>query len=247
MKPPRIVITASDGALPGLAAALNAAGFAAVHHPLVVVRPPEHWDAVDATLAQLNRFEAAVFTSPRAVHAVRGRLALAGIELPPGLAIWAAGDATAAPLAGVASRVQLAPAAAVGRNGAGTALAAAMLAAGVPGPVVFFCGDPHRPELADALRLADVECHEVICYRTRPVNPQKARLALDGADAAVVASPLAARLVIEAVPRPLPQLIALGPTTANAARAFGWEPAGIAVQPDTESLVTAASALLTAR
>lgn len=248
MKPPRVVLTASDSALPGLVDALNAAGFAAVHHPLVVTRPPSSWQPVDSALATLDTIEALVFTSPRAVHTVLARLEVTNRSFPATLQVWAPAGATAAALASAAPRVRTAAVSAVGRDGAAVAVAAAMLAGGVRGPVIFFCGDPHRPSLPDALRLRGAECFEVVCYRTTPVAVAEAVLALKGAAAVVAASPLAVQLIAEALPASArPELIAIGPTTAAAARAVGWEPAAVAAEPTANALAAAARSLFATR
>jgi uroporphyrinogen-III synthase len=71
-----------------------------------------------------------------------------------------------------------------------------------------------------------------------------ARQAVSGADILLVGSPKVAALVTRVIPRDeRPALVAIGPTTAAAARAAGWAPAGVANRP-TVSAVAARIRLL---
>jgi uroporphyrinogen-III synthase len=131
--------------------------------------------------------------------------------------------------------------------GAADALAQAMLAAGVSGPVLFPCGDLHREELPARLRGKGIVVEEVVCYRTLLAAVSDARAAAERALVLVVASPSVADLLARACPlRVRPALLAVGPTTAAAARASGWPPAAVASSPTTEALTTSIRSLLTA-
>jgi uroporphyrinogen-III synthase len=61
----------------------------------------------------------------------------------------------------------------------------------------------------------------------------------------VVASPSVADLLARVCPPGVrPALLAVGPTTAAAARSSGWPPAGVAERPTTEALVAGVRALM---
>ena len=61
----------------------------------------------------------------------------------------------------------------------------------------------------------------------------------------IVASPTVAELLARAsAPTPRPPLLAVGPTTAAAARAAGWSPAAVAEHPDVVALVAEVRSLL---
>jgi uroporphyrinogen-III synthase len=75
-----------------------------------------------------------------------------------------------------------------------------------------------------------------------------ARDAVRRAEILVVASPTVAELLARAsAPSPRPALLAVGPTTAAAARAAGWVPAAVATRPEVEALVAEVSSLLPGR
>jgi uroporphyrinogen-III synthase len=137
---------------------------------------------------------------------------------------------------------------AVGEFGSAGALAQAMMAAGVSGPVLFPCGDRRREELPARLRDLGVEVEEVVCYRSVLAAEAEARAAAERAQVLVVASPSVAHLLARSCPPGIrPALLAVGPTTAAAARACGWPPAAVATHPSTEALTGGVRSLLTAR
>ena len=123
-----------------------------------------------------------------------------------------------------------------------------MLSAGVRGPVLFPCGDLRRDELPARLRDAGIPVEEVVCYRSVLAGEAAARHAAERAQVLVVASPSVADLLARACPLGVrPALLAVGPTTASAARASGWPPAGVAARPTTEALAAAVRALIASR
>jgi uroporphyrinogen-III synthase len=112
-----------------------------------------------------------------------------------------------------------------------------MLSAHVGSPVLFPCGDTRRDELPAVLRTGGVAVEEVVCYRSVLASDEEARRAIAGADVVLVASPRVATLAAKVVPRDeRPALVAIGPTTAAAARAAGWAPAGVARRPTADAV-----------
>jgi uroporphyrinogen-III synthase len=245
-----VVITSSAGSFPGLLEALRAIPLEVEEHPLMSFAPPVDWGPVDRALGNLTRFHAIAFTSPRAASAFVQRLdqrrdrtdSLA--QLPP---VWSSGGATAEAL-GKIGPVRTPSALADQKIGAAAALARALIASGAGGPVLFPCGELRRDELPARLRQEGIEVEEVICYRSVLVGDDEARSAAEHASLLVVASPSVAQLLARACPpQTRPPILAVGPTTAAAARAAGWPPVAVAAEPTAESLADTVRTLLSLR
>ena len=238
-----VVVTASAGTFPGLADALRALPAAVEERPLMTFAPPLDWGPVDRAIEGLDGFEAVAVTSPRAAGAFAERVGSVGGRPTA----WAVGAGTATALGGVLGAVHTPPADAVGRLGAAGALVREMLEAGVRGPVLFPCGDIRRDELPVRLRAEDIEVAEVVCYRSVLAGESVARAAAERARVIVVASPSVADLLARACPAGVrPALLAVGPTTAAAARASGGPPAAVAKRPAVDALVAGVRSLLAA-
>ena len=239
-----VVVTASAGSFPGLVEALRGLPAAVEERPLMTFAPPLDWSPVDRAIAELGRFDALAVTSPRAARAFVERLA--GLRTAP--PVWAAGAGTATALGTALGPVRMPPADVVGTVGAAAALSRAMLEAGVRGPVLFPCGEVRREELPARLRAEGIEVVEIVCYRSVLAGAAAARNAAERAQVLVVASPSVADLLARACPPGArPALLAVGPTTAAAARAAGWIPAGVARRPAVDALVAGVRALLATR
>jgi uroporphyrinogen-III synthase len=242
-----VVLTVSTGAFPGLAEELRRLDIPVEESPLLEFAPPLDWKPLERALRDLSRYDAVAFTSPRAATAFIARyrdVAAEGgqKELP---ALWGAGRGTAAALAPLRAPVHRAPEVEAGRLGAAAALAEAMLDAGVEGPVLFPCGEIRREELAASLRREGIEVDEVVCYRSLLAGESAARAAAARAAILVVASPSVAELLASAsAPGARPRMLAVGPTTAAAARAAGWPPAAVAARADVDALLAGVRSLL---
>jgi uroporphyrinogen-III synthase len=238
-----VVITAAVGSFPGLADTLRALPADVIEMPLLTFAAPTDWTEVDRAIGELRRYSAIAFTSPRAAVAFGRRWDNVGGEpLPP---VWAAGRRTASALLAVTDTVHTAPEDEVGRIGAAAAVAAAMLRDGLAGPVLFPCGEIRRDELPTRLRQEGIEVDEVVCYHSVVAGDEAAREAVLRAGILIVASPSVAELLARAsASTPRPPLLAVGPTTAAAARAAGWTPAAVAAHPDVEALVAEIRSLL---
>ncbi len=246
--PATVLVTASAGAFPGLAEALRALPVGVEEVPLMTFVPPLDWRPVDAAVRDLGRYAAVAFTSPRSAHAFAERVAVLG-GAPAAIETWAAGAGTAQALGDTLGEVRRPDENEVGKRGAAAALAselaAALLAAGPSGPVLFPCGDIRRDELPSRLRDDGIAVEEVVCYRSVLAGESETRRAIQRAQIVVVASPSVADLLARACPPGVrPALLAVGPTTAAAARSSGWPPAGVAKRPTTEALVAGVRALM---
>jgi uroporphyrinogen III methyltransferase / synthase len=245
-----VVVTASAGSFPGLAAALRKIPVTLEERPLMTFAPPSDWAPLDAALERIGEYGALVFTSPRAAESFVARLTERRITLPgeETLVVWVSGPQTATPLQGVVARTHLPTAHDRGTLGAAKALARAMLAERVKGPVLFSCGEEHRGELSQELGNQGVRVDEIVCYRSVLAEESEARLAASRGRVLVVASPRVAGLLARACPRDArPELLAVGPTTAESARAAGWSPSAVAVEPTARALATAVRTLLANR
>ena len=249
MTPGPVVLTVSPGAFPGLADGLRELPAIVEELPLLTFAPPMDWAPVDQALHELFRYDALAFTSPRAATAFIKRYgevgrgsSRRGDALPP---VWSGGPGTTAALAPLAPVVHGAPEDETGRVGAAAALAAVMLQSGVAGPVLFPCGEIRRDELPTRLRHEGIEVDEVVCYRAVLAGEAAARAAAERAAILVVASPSVADLLARvAGSGARPRMLAVGPTTAAAARASGWPPAAVADRPEVEALLAGVRSLL---
>ncbi|HET6837571.1 MAG TPA: uroporphyrinogen-III synthase [Gemmatimonadales bacterium] len=246
----RVVITASSGSFPGLADALSGPGRTVAAQPLIRFEAPTDWAPLDQAIDRIHQYPAVALTSPRAATSMITRMLHRGIGWPRVDAprVWAAGAATAAALAGTGAEVQVADEREVGSRGAAAALAQVMLDARVEGPVLFPCGSIRRELLPQRLRSEGVRVDEVEAYRSVLAERSEARAAVSGATVLIVASPSVVHLLVGACPPGArPDLVAVGPTTADAARSQGWEPAAIATHPGRDAVVAAVNEALARR
>jgi uroporphyrinogen-III synthase len=232
-----VVLTTAAGSLSGLADLLRREGVQVRETPLLTFAPPPEWTRVDAAILRLPDFRAVAFTSARAAQAFAGRAAALRVTAPMHLDAWATGEASAAPLQHLFGEVKMPSSLATMDAGAGSLLATAMLASRVGSPVLFPCGDARRDELPAVLKASGITVEEVLCYRSMLAGDDVARQATIGADILLVASPKVASLAARVIPRDeRPALVAIGPTTAAAARAAGWAPAAVANRPTVSAV-----------
>jgi uroporphyrinogen-III synthase len=247
VSPATVLLTASAGAFPGLVEALRAIPVAVEDVPLMTFAPPLDWSSVDAAARNLERYAAIAFTSPRAARAFGERLRTLDVRVPSGTAVWAAGAGTAQALGGTLGPVRQADEHTVAERGAAAALADAVVRSGPERPVLFPGGDIRRDELPARLRDEGITVDEVVCYRSVLAGEMEARGAAERAQVVIVASPSVADLLARACPPGVrPALVAVGPTTAEAARASGWPPARVASRPTSEALAAAVRAVVAA-
>jgi uroporphyrinogen-III synthase len=235
---PVVGLTISSGSLSGLADRLRAIGVTVRERPLLTFAAPESWAPLDTALQRLPSYQAVAVTSPRAALAMAQRAEALRVTAPKDLAVWAAGPATAAPLEDRFGPVHVPSSLVTIDAGAGSTLAGAMLASAVRAPVLFPCGDARRDELPAILRASGVAVEEVQVYRSVLADPQSAREAVADTDAVLVASPKVATLLASVTRQgDRPALVAIGPTTATAARRAGWAPDGVARAPAVDAVL----------
>ena len=245
MMPPIVVVTASSGSFTDLAAHLSEIHVGIEQFPLISFEAPTDWTELDAVLADLSRFDAVAFTSPRAGQAVSERMRQRGKaeSRDRTLPVWAAGAATAEALGDIFGPVRMPKHSGLASPAA--ALARAMLDSGCRGRVLFPCGESRRDDLPAILRAGGCEVREVVCYRSVLASHAQASAAAARASILVVASPIVMQLLAASCSRGArPQLIAIGPTTANTAREYGWLPTAVAEQPSSQSVASAITSIL---
>lgn len=230
----QVVDTTAEGSLPGLEDAGRALGMQVIRHPLLRFAPATDHAPLTGALERLETYAAVAVTSPRASRVVAERLQSEGRRCR--VPTWTAGGATSVPLAGVFTQVRVS----AGQHGAAEAVAAAIIASGLRGPVLYLCGAERRQVLEQRLSGAGLRVDPVVCYRTLLAEPEDARLACAPADIVLVGSPSVARLLSAALSPPArPRLVALGPTTAREAADRGWPPAAVARLPTVPAVAQA--------
>ncbi len=236
-----IVFTGTAGGFAEARAQLDQWGFANQEIPLIRMEPAISLAPLESALRQIGRYAAVAITSPRAAKTLVEcwrRLDLAGSILPP---VWC-GKASLEVLAPVFPNTHTVRES--GTQGLGLALATEMLRQGVGGPVLFPCGESHREELIIRLRAGGRRVVPVESYRTVFEPATVAARVMMQADVVVLSSPRVAELlarVAGAGARPL--VVAIGPTTARAARNAGLPPDAVAASPDADGLIAAVQTL----
>jgi uroporphyrinogen-III synthase len=241
-----VVLTGANGSLSDLADLLSVEGLTLEETPLLTFEPPADWAPLDTALRQIERFAAVAVTSPRAADALVRRARIMGIDTSLVPAVWS-GPGSVSVLRGAFATVHSPPNTPGEPASLALVLATAMLHAGVGSPVLFPCGESHREELPALLTAAGRRVEQVVCYRAVLASPALATAALARANIIVATSPRVARL-LASVRRSDCQasLVAIGPTTAEAATAAGWVPETIADEPTTVAVARAIKQLLIA-
>jgi uroporphyrinogen-III synthase len=224
-----VVVTRDEGPDGPLTTLLRSRGLTVYRWPTIRVAPPEDPAPLESALADLDAFDWAVFTSPRAVAAVLDRADIA--VLPSGIRTAAVGEATAGALERAGWPVTLVP-----RTQTGEALVAALLDAGMGAGtrVLFPASAIARDTVPDGLAEAGVVVVQVEAYRTEAVELDRGacRELMDSGAVAIVTftSPstvenLAGGLgseLFERVRRGA-RAVAIGPTTGDAAERAGFD------------------------
>ena len=250
----RIVVTRRPGQASELVQLLTERGATVVEVPAIVIAPAPDPAALDAALEGLGQYQWVVFTSANTVNAVLGRLTVLGLEPRLGARgpkVAAIGPATAAALrqSFPDDRVAIAP----DESFRGASLAEAFVRRGIAGARVLLPGSNRaREELPALLRAAGATVDAVTAYATvePPDLAERVAQALAGGfDLVAFASPSAVEAFAQAAGEAARGLaaVAIGPTTAEAARAVGFDVRAVATPSTAAGLAAAVEgALLTA-
>jgi uroporphyrinogen-III synthase len=235
----RIVVTRGTGQAAALVEALRERGATVIEVPAVEFAPPADDGPLRAALAAVAGYDWLLLTSANAVRAV----AALAPDLPPGLRVASAGPATTcavrAALRGAAVAAEAADP--LGAEG----LARALSTLDVDGARMLFPVSDRSPAvLAETLRARGARVDVVAAYRTTAPagTADRVREALrSGADAITFASPSAVEAVSEIAEALELPAIAIGETTADAARAAGFGRVAVARTQTAQGLAQAVS------
>ena len=238
----RILITRSRESIEPLADLVRRNGAVPVTCPLIRVDyPPPDESRGDDVLMALRQFEWVVFSS---VHGVRGffhHLAERGLDARAlgSSRIAAIGPITAAALARRGISPDLVP----------TPYSTARLLRGLMSPagdetgrILHPCGRSAHSPMRDALRALGDRVEETAVYQTVKLTPDaSSRREIEaGVDAVLLASPTAARRFAQlALDVGQAAIVAIGPSTAKAARAAGLVVHAVARRHSNEGMVEA--------
>lgn len=251
MEPPRtlegrrILLTRERAENRSLAKALAARGAVALVLPTIetVAHDPENAPEVRRAW---NRLRWVAFASKNGVRFFRGWLDAVRMPLPPTIRIAAVGSGTADACAAAGFRVDEIP-----ESFTGADLATHLAARHEPGPILLPRGTTGREELAQGLSAAGWEVFALPLYETRraALDPGVMAELEQGVDAAVFASPSAVKSLLGQAPvrtrRALAEgrCVPIGPTTAEALRTAGIEPAAVPERYTPEGILAALEAL----
>jgi uroporphyrinogen-III synthase len=214
----------------------------------IAIVPPQTWTVVDAALRRIETYDAIAFTSVNAVHALTERADVIGVSRDAirSRRLAAVGPTTAAAVSGALRAPDVVPT-------THTAESLARDLTGVENSRVFFpCGDLAVDALPSGLRQRGAFVDEVVVYRTVPgedVAVIVAALRAGAVDALLFTSASAVRFVADAVGVwPGGTVTAcIGPTTADAARAAGFEPDVVAESASQNDLLDGVARWFAAR
>jgi uroporphyrinogen-III synthase len=242
----RILVTRALHQAGKLSEGLLALGAEPVEVPVLEIRPPESFEALDAALLSLADYEWLILTSANSARALAERSSALGIEIvqPISLKVAAIGEATAEAARGAGFRITFVPVTNVAES-----LVEGLLNDVAGQRILLARAAVARDVIPDALREAGAEFQVVDAYRNvmPEATPEQLRLVLArGIDAAAFTSSSsvthlaeAARLAGIAWPFARVAAVSIGPITSGTLRELDWEPAAEAERSDIASLLEA--------
>ena len=242
----RVLVTRAPHQAGKLCDGLRAMGAEPVEVPVLEIRPPETYAALDAALGKLDRYDWLILTSANTVRAMAERAMALGIELvqPPSLRVAAVGETTAETARKVGLRVTFVPV---------TYVAESLVEGQVGGMagqrILLARAAVARDVIPHALRGAGAQVDVVDAYRNAMPEgaPEQLRTALaQGIDAVTFTSSSSVAHLAEAsraagVAWPFVGVSAasIGPITSGTLRELGWEPSVQANPSDIPGLIAA--------
>ncbi len=243
MRRPRVLIIRPAGQADLLATRLENIGMEPVVVPAVAVLPPASWNGVDVALARLGQYAWVLFTSANGVRMFfdRGRT-WGGVAGSPILRWAAIGPGTAAALEEVGIGGSWLPSRYLGES------VGDELPVSSGQRVLRVRGETASPVTTTRLRARGISVDEVVAYRIVEAPPDSETRLRDawtqGIDAIVFTSASTVRGFAHLTERvgiaddvSSVTTFAIGPVTAEAMTALGWEVHGIALQHSLDGLV----------
>ncbi|HEV2487771.1 MAG TPA: uroporphyrinogen-III synthase [Terracidiphilus sp.] len=242
----RVLVTRAAHQAGKLSDGLRALGAEPVEVPVLEIRPPASFDALDEALRQLNLYDWLILTSANTVRAFEKRALELELRLEPraSLKIAAIGDATAAAARKAGFAVTLVPESYVAES----------LTKGLTGMVsgrrvLLARAAIARDVIPSVLRKAGAEVDVVDAYRKvmpEGAPEQLSRALAAGIDAATFTSSSSATHLADAAraagtkfPFAGVAAVSIGPITSQTLRELGWEPAVEASVSDIPGLIEA--------
>lgn len=203
-------------------------GLEPVIEPALEFQFPEYWDGVLKVINSHLRSDW-VFTSANGVKALE-EMMQNGLQVRPEVQLFAVGAKTKEALEGLGLEAK------IPRIQDGAHLADLIIAKGKIDSVIYFHGNLSRDDMTDKLRDKGIEVVEVEVYKTiiRPVS-----LPTNPVEAVLFYSPSAVEGFRQGqgFDGELPQLFAIGPTTAEALREHTGQGIEVADTPDTKVML----------
>lgn len=243
----RVLVTRAEDQGGGLQAKLESLGAEVLWTPAIRTEPLPPLGPEGTLPLEMGAFAWVAFTSPNGVRYFFRALRGMGVTIPTSTKVAAVGAATEEALVREGIRVHLVP-----PRATGSSLGKTLVATSGPVPILLPRGRRGREELGGILRTAGWAVTEVVLYDTvaPEIGPDALAKLSGGFDAALFASPSAVTNLWEALPADArsalaqAKLIPIGPTTAEALRRLGLEPAEVPEDPGVDSLVAALLQLL---
>jgi uroporphyrinogen-III synthase len=247
----RILVTRAAHQASKLSHALRVLGAVPVEVPLLEIRPPAAYDAIDLALRRLDSYDWLILTSANTVRVLARRAAELGLVLAPKgtFKVAAIGEATAEAARRHGLPVTLVPAAYVAE-----AMIDALATEASGQKFLLARAEVARDVIVDALRAIGAKVDVIDAYRnvmpeSAPALLRKAlQQQLDGAtftsSSSVTHLAEAAKRAGLAFPFPAVPAISIGPITSKTLRDLGWKPSAEANPHDIPGLVSAVADFL---
>jgi uroporphyrinogen-III synthase len=230
---------------------LRALGAVPVEVPVLEIRPPASFEALDAALVSIADYDWLILTSANTVRALVDRALSTGSALvhPARLKVAAVGEATASAARAAGFRVVFVPESYVAES-----LVDGLKGSSSGEKILLVRAEVSRDVIPDALRAAGAVVDVVDAYRNvmPEAAPEQLREALvSRLDAATFTSSSSGTHLAEAAraagvewPFAGVPAISIGPVTSATLRESGWEPAIEANPSDIPGLIAAVAQLL---
>lgn len=242
----RVLVPGSPVTAAALRDRLDALGAEVLVRPAIRIGPPPDWNAVDAALREIDRYDWLVFSSANGVDALLGRLLSSGGDLRAlgRVKLAAIGSATADRLAAYHLRADLVP-----ERFVAEALAEALRREAPGRRFLLVRGTRGRTVLEEALRGADARVDHVVAYASADVDapdPEVTAALTDGTIDWIVATSSAtarslARLYGAALGRA--RFASIGPITSETLHSLGYD---VAVEASPQTTVALVDAIVAA-
>jgi len=248
----RVLVTRAAHQAGKLSEGLRELGAEPVEVPVLEIRPPASFEALDAALRKLDSYDWLIMTSANAVRALEERAIALKITLaqPSRLQVAAVGEATAAASRKAGLKVAFVPEAYVAESLVEGLLQSLQT---TRQRILLARAAVARDVIPDALRAsgAEVEVVDAYCNVLPEAAPGQLRRAVaDGLDAATFTSSSSVTHLAEAaraagVDWPLAGVpaVSIGSITSQTLRELGWPPAAEAVASDIPGLIAAVERL----